>query len=229
MARAKDSESADGHGEHPRPAGEGRALPRGQRTRRRLLDAAELMFGEYGFYDASIARITEQAGVAQGTFYLYFKSKQEIFEEVVADMNQQVRRAMATAAEGAVTRFEAERLGFEAFFRFTGEHPALFRVVREAEFVAPRAMRQHYERIVAGYVPALSDGMSSGEVAEVDPAVLAWALMAVGEIAGMRFVLWERRKTISPAVFEQLMTIVWRMLGSPEEAVGRSVGSAGRR
>jgi len=231
MTRPRRDGNPAGRDGPARPEKGRKSLPRGQQTRRRLLDAAEEMFGEHGFYDASIVRITEHAGVAQGTFYLYFKSKQEIFEEVVADLNHRVRQAMATAAEGTGTRFEAERRGFEAFFRFTGEHPALYRVVREAEFVAPAAMRHHYETIVAGYVPALAAGMGRGEVAEVDPAVLAWTLMAVGEITGMRFVLWEHRKSMPPAVFEQLMTIVWRMLGSPGEtgSGSTSVGPAPAR
>ena len=52
---------------------------RGAATRRRLLEAAERVFSELGYHEASIVKITEAAGVAQGTFYLYFAGKQEIF------------------------------------------------------------------------------------------------------------------------------------------------------
>src|SRR5579862_9485139 len=127
------------------------ATDRGRRTRRRLLDAAEDVFAELGYHDASIVRIVERAGVAQGTFYIYFRSKQEIFEELVADLNARLREAMsAAAAAGGGDRLDAERRGFAAFFRFTAEHPALYRVIREAEFVAPDATHRHYERIVEG-------------------------------------------------------------------------------
>ena len=90
---------------------------RGLATRRRLLDAAERIFGEIGFYDASIVKITEAAGVAQGTFYLYFSSKQEIFEELVRDLNARVRHAMQESAAQGRDRIEAERLGFRGYFR----------------------------------------------------------------------------------------------------------------
>ena len=57
---------------------DGRPLSkRGERTRRRLLEAAESVFAELGYHDASIVKITEAAGVGQGTFYLYFASKKE--------------------------------------------------------------------------------------------------------------------------------------------------------
>ena len=98
---------------------------RGERTRRALLDAAESVFAEHGYADASIVRITERAGVGQGTFYLYFDSKLEIFEELVDDLNRRVRHAMTERATESMTRIEREREGFRGFFRFTAEHPAL--------------------------------------------------------------------------------------------------------
>jgi AcrR family transcriptional regulator len=62
-------------------------------------------------------KITEAAGVAQGTFYLYFSSKQEIFEELVRDLNRRVRHAMAGAPSAGETRVEAELLGFAGVLR----------------------------------------------------------------------------------------------------------------
>ena len=67
---------------------------RGTATRKAIIDAAEHVFAEHGYADASITRITEKAGVAQGTFYLYFDSKLTVFEELVEDLNRRVRHAM---------------------------------------------------------------------------------------------------------------------------------------
>ncbi len=211
-------ESAGGHAPHA-PHAPDTSLPRaprgrkGERTRRRLLDSAEQIFAAIGFHDASIVKITEAAGVAQGTFYLYFTGKQEIFDEVVADLNHRVRQAMAEASAGAPDRLEAERRGFAAFFRFTAEHPALYQVMRQAEFVSPKAHRRHYESIVDGYLPSLRAAMDSGEVAEVDPEVLAWALGAIGEAIGMRWIVWTGADAVPEHVFEAMTTLVARMLG----------------
>jgi len=151
------------------------------------------VFGELGFYDASIVKITEAAGVAQGTFYLYFASKQEIFEELVRDLNARVRRAMQAEAAKGRDRIEAERLGFRGYFRFTAEHPALYRIIRQAEFVSPETLQYHYDRITEGYADGLRAAMDRGEVARGEPEVIAWALMAVGEMLGMRWLLWAGR------------------------------------
>lgn len=174
------------------------------------------MFAELSFHDASIVRIVERAGVAQGTFYIYFRSKQQIFEELVSDLSVRLRAAMSAAAALGADRFDAEQRGFAAFFQFAAEHPALYRVIREAEFVAPEAMHRHYEKIVDGYVRALSAAMGSGEVAPCDPTVLAWALVAVGQLVGMRFVVWDERDAIPGEVFDQCMLVVRRMLGQTE-------------
>ncbi|GAA2039895.1 TetR/AcrR family transcriptional regulator [Agromyces tropicus] len=163
---------------------------RGEKTRRRLLEAAEHVFADHGYTDASVSRITERAGVGQGTFYLYFDSKLDVFDELVEDLNQRVRHAMSEGARGATSRLEAEREGFAAFFRFTAEHPALYRVVREAEFVSPGALRLHYTRIVEGYIDGLRQAQLDGEIGDIDPTVAAWALMGIGEMIGMRWVLW---------------------------------------
>ena len=187
---------------------------RGERTRRRLLEAAEAVFAELGYHDASIVKITEAAGVAQGTFYIYFASKQEIFDEVVLDLNHRVRQAMAEASSKGTSRSDAERRGFEAFFRFTGEHPALYRIIRQAEFVCPHTLRLHYQRIVEGYVEGLTRAKEAGEVADLDPVVVAWALMGTGELIGMRYVLWDDKRRIPQGVFEEMMRFVRRGLGA---------------
>ena len=96
---------------------------------------------------------------------------------------------MTEAASTQDSRIAAERAGFRAFFRFTAEHPTLYRIIRQAEFVSPGALRLHYSRIVEGYVEGLKAGQLTGEVRPMDPEVAVWALMGIRELIGMRWVL----------------------------------------
>ena len=209
MSRPRASAAADGDAPE-----RGARTERGERTRTRLLEAAEQVFTELGYHDASIVKIAEAAGVAPGTFYLYFSGKQGIFDEVVEDLNRRVRHAMAEAASRGQTRAEGERLGFEAFFRFTAAHPGLYRVIRQAEFVSPPALRLHYERIAGGYARGLEAAMERGEIASGDPEVLAWALMGAGELIGLRWILWGDTDEIPTHVFEETMRFLLRGLGA---------------
>jgi AcrR family transcriptional regulator len=195
---------------------DGRELTkRGAATRRRLLDAAEVCFAETGYHDASVVKITEKAGVGQGTFYLYFASKREIFDELVRDLNRRVRQAMKEASSQGATRREAELLGFRAYFRFTADHTALYRIIRQAEFVSPEMLRYHYDKLAEGYVEGLQAAKDAGDAGDIDPEVVAWALMGMGELLGMRWVLWEGLGELPPAVAAELDRIVTCVLEAP--------------
>ena len=194
---------------------DGRTLSaRGAATRTRLIEAAEAVFAQLGYHAASIVKITEHAGVAQGTFYLYFTSKKEIFDELVRDLNGRVRHAMKEGSSQGANRLQAELFGFQAYFRFTSDHPALYRIIRQAEFVSPETLQLHYERLTSGYVAGLRQAMEAGEIADGDPELLAWALMGIGELVGMRWILWAGRTELPPEVMEELGRIVARTIGS---------------
>jgi AcrR family transcriptional regulator len=164
---------------------------RGQRTRQELLDAAELVFGERGFEHASIAEITRQAGVALGTFYVYFPHKEAIFIELIDELGDRLRQALAEGIKGHRNRLEMERGGFRAFFQFAGKHRNLYRIVRQAEFVDEAVYHRYYRRLAGAYAQGLSRAMTAGEIGRFDPEVLAYALMGIADFIGMRFVVWD--------------------------------------
>jgi AcrR family transcriptional regulator len=195
---------------------DGRPLSkRGLDTRRRLLDAAERVFGELGFHDASIVKVADAAGVAAGTFYLYFDSKKAIFDELVRDLNRRVRHAMKEASSQGETRLQSELLGFEAYFRFTSEHPALYRIIRQAEFVSPEMLRYHYDRLSDGYIEALAAASEAGEIGRLDAEVAAFALMGMGELIGMRFILWGEGTPLPDRVWDELKRLIGCILEAP--------------
>jgi AcrR family transcriptional regulator len=188
---------------------DGRPLSkRGLGTRRRLLDAAEAVFGDLGYHDASVVRVAQDAGVAAGTFYLYFDSKKAIFDELVRDLNRRVRHAMKDASSKGTTRLEQELLGFEAYFEFTSSHPALYRIIRQAEFVSPEMLRYHYDRLSAGYIEALAAASDAGEIGPLEPEVAAYALMGLGEMIGMRWILWGEGVPLPARVWNELERLI---------------------
>lgn len=100
--------------------------PRGERTRTKLIDAAELVFARLGFVETRVADIVAEAGVAHGTFYVYFDSKDAIFHAVVlnliTDMRDKVRARMGTQPETAVEAIESAVRAYVLAFR---EHQRL--------------------------------------------------------------------------------------------------------
>ncbi len=163
---------------------------RGEATRRRILDAAEAVFGESGYYEASISEITRRAGVAQGTFYIYFSSKHEIFVELVEDIGKRLRAVTNAAIVDATDRLDAEKRGFLAFFEFTATHRRIYHIMQEANRVAPEVAQAYYRSISHGYVRNLNAAMEAGTIRPLEPEAIAYALMGIGHFIALRWLIW---------------------------------------
>lgn len=163
---------------------------RGRRTLRKLLDAAAVEFGEKGFHDASVSSITRRAGVALGSFYTYFDSKDALFRALVGDMSEKVRTSARSALVDGMSALEIERAALAAFLRFAAEHKEVYRIIDEAEFVDPASYRQHYETIAARIADRLAAGTAAGEFRDGLGELEAWALMGMNVFVGLRYVVW---------------------------------------
>jgi AcrR family transcriptional regulator len=179
--------SAASDGKAPRTA-------RGERTLRKILDAARDEFGERGFAESSIVGITQRAGVALGTFYTYFDSKESVFQALVSDMSAQVRDHVAPAFKDATDALDGERRALESFLQFARKHRDVYRIIDEAEFVEPRAYREHYQttasRIAGRLIAARDKGEISSGYSDDELDVLAWAIMGANVFLGLRFSVW---------------------------------------
>jgi AcrR family transcriptional regulator len=173
---------------------------RGRKTLRRVLEAAAVEFGERGYHEAAITGITQRAGVALGTFYTYFRSKEEVFRALVRDMSHATRQHVAEAVRGAPDRITAERLGLEAFIGFVRQRRELYRIIEEAQFVAEDVYREHYLTFAEGYSRNLAAARERGEIAQGAEGAdepRAWALIGMSVFLGMRYGIWE--EDLSPA------------------------------
>jgi len=164
---------------------------RGQKTRNKLLKAAEIEFGEKGFHEAAISGITYRAGVALGTFYTYFESKEEIFQALVSYMSNRTRVWIAERIAGARDRMEAEKLGLEAYIEFARQHKGIYRIITESEFVANDAFREHYLGFNQAYVANLKKAADNRQIRPGDYDVWSWAIMGIAVFLGMRDADWD--------------------------------------
>ncbi len=177
------------------PAGVAKAprTARGEKTMRKILNAALAEFGEKGFSESSIVSITSRAKVALGTFYTYFDSKEGLFAALVEDMSAQVREEVAPALSEGSDTLDAERRALAAYLRFAADHKEVYRIIDEAEFVAPEAYRRHYETVATRIAARFKSGEDKGELQTADALereVHAWASMGMNVFLGLRFAVW---------------------------------------
>ncbi len=180
----------------------------GEATRRALLDAAERLFGEEGFHQTTIAGITYVAGVALGTFYLYFPSKVHIFNALAREISHRFRREGAEFLEGLADRRDVECVGYEFFLRWSSEHRGCYRILREAEFVDEQVGRWHYQRLAQEYEDGLELGVQHGQVKKLPLEAAACALMGIAHLAGQRWVLWQEPSRSYESVLPSLCEFV---------------------
>ncbi len=199
---------------------------RGEATRQKLLETAEALFGTRGFHATGVADITRKSGVSQGTFYVYFDSKEEIFRELVRDLSRRLRAAIQARVSGIGSRLEVEEVGLRTFLEFAAAHRNLYRIVFESQFIDPDLFRWYYERMAEGYARGLERGMRAGQVREQHAETLAYCLMGAAHFLGMRWVVWEGREPPSE-VMDTLRSFILAALSPPGKGEVVARGGAG--
>ena len=137
-------------------------------TRRRIMQEAASEFARFGFDQANINTIAEQAGIGKGTIYLYFENKRELFLDMLRSIAQTQLSAIraALAADGS-SQLRIERL-FRAFAQLAEEQSDNFNVYMSALYGVNRAFKDEATKLLRDYIAVialmLEEGKARGEL-----------------------------------------------------------------
>lgn len=155
--------------------------------RQTLLLAARDVFARKGYHAATVDDITRAAGVAKGTFYLYFQEKRQIFYEVVRGFFDLVK-AIGSEVTGSTNPFDfmatAERAAHELMRVFLDNRELARLVYRESMGLDPELERMaggFYREIANVQAANVRAGIDLGLLRNVDPMVVAWAHIGIVE------------------------------------------------
>ena len=157
------------------------------RTRARILAAAANRFAAFGYRRTGMAEIARQAGVAAGTLYRYFDSKEEVFRAVIRDLHDAwLARAHAAARPPGTAVERLARLG-EASVEFYRENSLINSVFRRDDEIifAPLIEELHEQLLrdnVALIADVIRDGIREGTFRAVDPERTAFILFMTGDV-----------------------------------------------
>lgn len=184
----------------PQPENTSRPRPtraeKARATRRALIDAAAEVVGTHGYAEASIARITQRARVAQGTFYNYFETRQALFDILLPELGRDLIAFVGVRVRGSRDTLEMEERGFRAFFEYLARNPGFYRILNEAETMAPVAHRIHFRALTERYVAALKIGQRRGDLRqfrEDELETIVYLLMAARSYLTLRYGLEDGR------------------------------------
>ena len=151
--------------------------------RQQILECARDVFAKRGYHDAKIEDIVNAAGVARGTFYLYFEDKRAVFEEIVDRAFTQIGMAIVRVDPKDKGRSVADQI-HENIDRIVGallDDRATTRILlSDAMGVDPafdRKLRAFYEVVERLLEESLSEGQELGMVREGDARMLAFLTM----------------------------------------------------
>jgi AcrR family transcriptional regulator len=190
---------------------EARLTIKGKKTRQKILETAEGIFGEKGYFETSIAEITLKAGVAQGTFYNYFPTKKAIFDELIKQLSSSFRHEIKVAMEKEETFEAKQRAGYIAFFEWLIQHRNLYSIIQQSVLVDLELYRWYYEKIAEGFVKSINHAIEERECKQLNPETVAYCLMGIGQFIGMRWVYWEE-EAVPEEVLDEMMEIIFKGL-----------------
>lgn len=139
-------------------------VEKSERTRLAILQAAAEIVGEYGYKDASISRIMERAGLGHGTFYAYFDSRDDLFDQLLPVKGVEVLDVLHDKVKGSADLVDLEFRGFLGFLEYAKEHPWFFRLLHEAKVAAPAAYHRHIDNIMVRFRRSLRRSWERGEL-----------------------------------------------------------------
>jgi TetR/AcrR family fatty acid metabolism transcriptional regulator len=187
--------------------------------RRRIIDAAVEVFAEKGFFGARVSEIADAAGVADGTIYLYFKSKDDIlislFEEKMGEILARFVHELKELddPEEKMRRYIVEHL------KLVAEQPKLMQVLTVELRQSARFMKEYSPQAFARYLALvgsiLEDGQKKGTFRKnLDPAVFRRALFGALDEISLEWVLRRDASTMPnpTAVGEQMSDFILRGL-----------------
>lgn len=185
---------------------------RTEKAREAIFASAAEIVGKHGYAGASINRITEAAGIAQGTFYLYFKSRQTLFDELLPHVGQDMLHFIRDRVAGAKNVYDAEECGFRAFFEYLKINPGFFRILNEAEIASPVAHEKHFKLLRDHYVESLERGVKSGQIgrfARDELEAVAYVFMAARSYLYLRYAKSANgRRTLPEKVIQTYVKLV---------------------
>jgi AcrR family transcriptional regulator len=149
-----------------------------------LVDTAEKLFIRYGYDEVSVSDIVKKAGVAQGTFYYYFKSKDDmrnaVIEKNIDEVKELIDSIISRDDFSAMEKMAAYSLSFQQWGR---DHEKLTDYIHEEknEVLHYRMSRKVLEYLVPAYTKIIEQGVDEGVFQTKYPDLASMAIMGITE------------------------------------------------
>ena len=186
-----------------------------------IIDAALKVFGEKGYYNATISEIARKAGVSEATIYEYFGSKEDLLFAIPGEITSQAvefLESMSPYIKGAENKIRAIAYGYFNLYKDNPDYSSL--VLLDLKHNRKFTEAESYQAVkrAAGFIlKAIEEGMESGEFRrDIDPYLIRSMILGTLEHIFFRWHLKGRKEEIADFV-DPMMDILTRGIKEPEE------------
>jgi TetR/AcrR family transcriptional regulator, fatty acid metabolism regulator protein len=102
---------------------------RKEARRKKLLDSATKLFGKHGYHGTTVPMIVAEAESSTGSFYIYFRNKEDVFVAALEELGQKIDRKLCEAKETQPDVFKRMSESIEALFMFLAQNPEKARIL----------------------------------------------------------------------------------------------------
>ena len=190
--------------------------PRGEATRRRLLDEAIKQFGRGGYEGTSLESVAGAAGVRKQTLLYYFPSKEALLEACIGKTSERVAAALSEALEAESSSSRKAEAVIHTIFRLAEEWPEFPQFVREAGRLGPDVVERFagvLEPLRLRALACLSSRVAFG--VRITPDLLARIDRAEQAVRSLGFSTVRVRHFGPRATIEVGTDEIWRLVRHP--------------
>ncbi|KAF2956895.1 TetR/AcrR family transcriptional regulator [Marinitoga sp. 38H-ov] len=150
-------------------------------TKQLLINAGIELFSQKGYHKVKIFEITNYVGLAVGTFYIYFSSKEDFLKEIVRQISYKTRLFISKNIPKHLNRLEKEIVGIYLFLEFFSKNRNYYEIIRESEFVVKDEVKKYYEAFLNGYLNNLND------IKNDNKKIVSMFLMGISHYTGIEY------------------------------------------
>ena len=150
----------------------------------KIAEAAQKMFVTKGFYNTSVRDICQEAGVAVGTFYIYFDDRLAVYRLLVRSYKREIKHILRNAIEKESTRRDKERVGIKTFVKYVYKNPHVYDIIWGSLSVDKEIFKDYYMSFAETYTKHLT---GCEEIASfTDITTLSYILMGITNFMGLK-------------------------------------------
>ena len=189
--------------------------------RRRILDAAVRVFAQYGFYNSKVSQVAKEAGVADGTIYLYFKNKEDILIQLFGDVMDEILHRQELAIAGIEDPVEKLSTFARIHFDSVAESRALAEVItvelrQSSKFMRDTDMKP-FGRYLGTIAKVVEDGQALGVFSgRINSRVAARAIFGAIDELALEWAMGRRQTSLSDACMQTVDLFLSGLMARPD-------------